>query len=513
MKLNIKRKTLTALALASVLGLGSCHSDLDRRPTNIQTEGYSTPTLLKQSLAKVYGAYGLSGNGDGGDVAGIDEGSSDFLRGYFNLQELSTDEAICSWTDVGLPELHELAWSSSNSFVKGLYYRSLYQIKLASYFIAETNGLSEADLPDLKKSRAEVRFLRAFQYWLMMDVFGNPPFVTEATGVGKVKPAQISRAELFKYVESELLAILPDLAEPRQNEYGRADRAAAWALLSRLYLNAEVYTGSPRYSEAAEYADKVITSGVYSLKPSYESLFLIDGNVGNNETILSINYDGLRGHNYGGTTLLINASTNSDAAAATGKNWGVGGWGGYRATKAFSDLFDKSRDSRYLMGATQEEITDVKEFKQGVWVYKFRNVTSSGAPGQHNTFSDVDFPLFRLAEMYLNYAEAAARGGADATKGLTYLNKVRERAYGNVSGNFTSLQLSNILDERGRELYWEGFRRTDLIRFGQFTSGTKLWPWKGGVAPGRAVADYLSLYPLPSDEVQANPNLKQNVGY
>lgn len=498
----------------STLALGSCHKDLDRLPANqaVSENIYSDPLATKQALAKVYGAFALGGNGDMSDVAGIDEGFSDFLRGYFNLQELPTDEAICAWGDDGIADLNGMTWSSSNPFVKALYYRSLIQIKYASQFLVETAG--KASDKTIAQYRAEARFLRAFQYWVLMDLYGNPPFVTEATGVGSVMPKQITRQDLFKYIESELLAIEPELSAPKTNEYGRADRAAAWALLSRLYLNAEVYTGTEQYAKAAEYADKVITVGGYSLETSYPNLFLTD-NAKNKETILAINYDGIRGNNYGGTTYLINASASGDARKALGKDWGIGdGWGGNRATKALEDLFkDKAQDKRYLMGSTTPEITASNDFKQGVWVYKFRNVSSTGNAGQHGTFSDVDYPLFRLAEMYLNYAEAAARGKADASKGLNYLNTIRQRAYGNANGNYQSLSLDELINERGRELYWEGFRRTDLIRFGRFTGANYVWPFKGGVAAGRAVESHLVLYPLPADDVQANRNLKQNPNY
>lgn len=512
MKLNINKQAIAVLGLGLTLSLASCHSDLDRLPTNDQTAGdiFSDPLATKQALAKVYGAYALTGNGSGGDIQGIDEGSSDFLRNFFNLQELSTDEVITAWTDDGLPDLHNLNWSSSNAFVKGLYYRSLYQVKLASDFLAKTESMSGTDI---SRYRAEARFLRAFQYWVLMDLFANPPFVTESTGVGTVYPQQIKRADLFRYVESELLGILDQLAAPRANEYGRADRAAAWALLARLYLNAGVYTGTPRYGEAAEYAEKVIADGSYSLHPEYRRLFLTDSHLNNPETILSINYDGLKSQNWGGTTFLINSSTNGDAAKALGINWGVGGWGGNRATTALANLFDQANDKRYLMGSKTPDITTVTDFAEGVWVYKFRNVSSADVTGQHSSFSDVDYPLFRLAEMHLIYAEAAARGAADTTKGLRYLNALRERAYGNISGNFTALTLDNIINERARELYWEGFRRTDLIRFSRFTSGDYLWPWKGGVAGGRGVASTFEIYPLPADDVQANTNLTQNTGY
>lgn len=136
--------------------------------------------------------------------------------------------------------------------------------------------------------------------------------------------------------------------------------------------------------------------------------------------------------------------------------------------------------------------------------------------GSTTAFSDVDVPVFRLAEMYLIYAEAVKRGGTgDANLALTYINLLRTRAYGNTSGNITAsdLTLDFILDERARELYWEGHRRTDLVRFEKFTQNSYLWPWKGGVASGTGVQDFKNLYPLPSADLNVNRNLHQNTGY
>ena len=353
-----------------------------------------------------------------------------------------------------------------------------------------------------------------------MDLFGNPPFVDESTPTGKVYPRQISRAELFSYIEKELKAIEGELSTPQAAVYGRANQATAWALLSRLYLNSEVYTGKARYADAAAYAEKVITSGKYSLKSNYAELFMADNDQNNPEVLLSVNYDGQRSQNWGGMTFLINSSTSANAKAATKVNMGVnGGWGGNRGTKGLSDLFTgaETKDKRALItpGASLE-ISDLTKFDEGVYVYKFRNVTSTGANGKHGDHADTDFPLFRLAELYLNYAEAAIRDASvDQAKALDYLNKVRERAYGSNEGNYTALpDLNEMLRERGRELYWEGQRRTDLIRFGKFTSGDYLWPWKGGVAGGKKVDDKYKLYPIPEADRQANPeNIKQHPGY
>ena len=514
------RRSLTVLSLVGALGLSSCVKDLDRFPTNGDTSKtvYSSADKTAQAFAKVYGAFGLTGNGDGGDIAGIDEGASDFVRGLFNLQELPTEMAACAWGDNGVQDLHKHSWSASNEVVGGVYYRSLFQIKLASDFLKQT--ADKANDATIRTYRAEARFLRAYQYWVLMDLFGNPPFVDESTPTGKVYPRQISRAELFSYVEKELKAIEGDLSTPQAAVYGRANQATAWALLSRLYLNSEVYTGKPRYAEAATYAEKVIASGKYSLKSDYAQLFMADNDQNNPEVLLSVNYDGQRSQNWGGMTFLINSSTSANAKAATKVNMGVGdGWGGNRGTKGLWELFKdaETKDKRALItpGASLE-ISDLTKFDEGVYVYKFRNVTSKGANGKNRDHADTDFPLFRLAELYLNYAEAAIRDtSVDKAKALGYLNKVRERAYGSDAGNYKALpDLNEMLRERGRELYWEGQRRTDLIRFGKFVSGDYLWPWKGGVKDGAAVKEIYKLYPIPEADRQANPaNLKQNTGY
>ena len=514
------RRSLTVLSLVGALGLSSCVKDLDRFPTNGDTSKtvYSSADKTAQAFAKVYGAFGLTGNGDGGDIAGIDEGASDFVRGLFNLQELPTEMAACAWGDNGVQDLHKHSWSASNEVVGGVYYRSLFQIKLASDFLKQT--ADKANDATIRTYRAEARFLRAYQYWVLMDLFGNPPFIEQSTPTGKVYPRQISRAELFTRIEEELKAIDGDLSTPQAAVYGRANQATAWALLSRLYLNSEVYTGKARYAEAATYAEKVITSGKYSLKSNYAELFMADNDQNNPEVLLSVNYDGQLSQNWGGMTFLINSSTSANAKAATKVNMGVnGGWGGNRGTKGLWELFKdaEAKDKRALItpGASLE-ISDLTKFDEGVYVYKFRNVTSKGANGKDGDRADSDFPLFRLAELYLNYAEAAIRDtSVDKAKALGYLNKVRERAYGSDAGNYKALpDLNEMLRERGRELYWEGQRRTDLIRFGKFVSGDYLWPWKGGVKDGAAVKEIYKLYPIPEADRQANPaNLKQNTGY
>ncbi|MEO8794484.1 MAG: RagB/SusD family nutrient uptake outer membrane protein [Daejeonella sp.] len=528
MRKNILKATLGLSIVA--LTLTSCEKMLDLQPQNDVTSEvvYSTPEGYQQSLAKVYGSFALTGNSGGGgsaDIAGLDEGSNaDFLRTFWKAQELSTDEAVIAWGDAGVQDFHNMNWTSDNPFLKGLYYRSLYQITLVNEFLRQSaddklasRGISGPQAEEIRHNRAEVRFLRAFQYWVLLDLYGNPPFITEDDLIGGPAPKQISRADLFTYIESELKAIETELpATKTADYYGRVNSYAADALLARLYLNAKTYTGTERNNDAVTYSKKVIDGG-YSLISKYSNLLANDNNINNTESIFTINYDGAKTQLYGGTTFLTHASIGGSMNAS---DYGVDyAWAGLRTTKALVDLFpneDGSTDKRaqFFTNGQSKEINSLSTFTDGYAVTKFKNKNSAGVSGVNATFVDSDFPLFRLSEMYLIYAEATLRGGAgNAATALTYFNNIRTRAYGNASGNVASLNLDLILDERARELYWEGHRRTDLIRYGKFVSGSYLWPWKGGVKAGKSVEDFRKLFPLPASDVAANPNLTQNSGY
>ena len=522
-------------AVFGLILIQSCTKKLDLQPTNDVTSEivYATAAGYKQVLAKVYGSFALTGNigpanpvAQGGDVQGIDEGFSDFYRLFWKAQELSTDEAVITWGDVGIQDFHNMNWTSNNSFLTGLYYRCLYQITLCNEFIRQSaddklseRGISGADADDIHQYAREARFLRAFQYWVLMDLYGNPPFATEATTIGGAPPLRATSSEVFNYVESELKAIEANMPAPRSNEYGRADQGAVWALLARLYLNAEVYTGAAKYTDAITYSKKVIDAG-HTLISDYTWLMRADNHQNTSEFIFSINYDGLHTQGYGGTTFLTHACVGGSMPAGS---FGIaGGWSGLRATKNLPNLFPDltgTADKRSLFYTSGQnlEINNLTAFTDGLGVTKYRNITRTGANGSSQDFSDVDMPLFRLSEMYLIYVESVLRGGTggDGASAVGYINAIRTRAYTNTSGNISSSQLTLdfILDERARELYWEGFRRTDLIRYNKFVEGTYLWPWKGGVGSGTGVSVNRKIYPIPSRDINANLNLIQNPGY
>ena len=525
------------------LSLSACMKDLDQEPIDpdsfTEKDVFKNATEAKGALAKIYASLSLTGqkgpSGDG-DIAGADEGSTGYTRMQFYLQVASTDEAIIRWSDAGVPDFHNMSWTPANTFNNAYYNRLGQQIAFANSFIDNAQAL--ASDPEVGYYIAEARFIRAYAYYNVIDAFGKAPLVTSSKA--DLKPAQNTRAELFNFVESELKDLEGKLKAARANEYGRVDVVAAQALLARLYLNAKVYIGQDKYTDCITYAKKVIASS-YSLNTTdannngtaYDELFLADNNSNGaqNEFIFLASFDGLNTKTFGGTAFIIHGATGGNMnASSLGIN---DGWSGLTAPKEFVNKFEVSarnsnneptawKDKRamfYTDGQTYEN-TDLKDFtKSGYAITKFKNITSTGAAGKdpEKKFPDTDLPLIRLAEVYLTYAEAVLRGGTggDRATALGYINQLRSRAYGNASGNIadSDLTLDFILDERARELYWEGLRRTDLIRYGKFTGGAYLWSFKGGAASGVAVPDYRNLYPIPQDARTANDNLTQNTGY
>jgi hypothetical protein len=551
----MKRNSIKIMLTAGLIGLSisSCKKNLILTPNDevTQAQVFSTPAGITQAMAKVYGSFALTGN-DGGsgapDIQGIDEGTSDFFREYWDMQDLTTDEPVYTWNDPGIYDMQNDVWSATNVNVEGLYDRSLYQITLVNNFLQQTTatnmskyGISGANLTTINYFRAEARFLRAYQYWVLMDVYGNPPFVTENTVLGSGYPPQISRKALYAYVVSELKAIDPLMVKPLQNQYGRADEGAVWALLARVYLNAGVYTGTPDYTDAITYASKVIGAG-YTLVPHFTQLFLADnhlcagvqggGIASESEFIFTINYNGVHTQGYGGLQYLTHGG---GVGSMPSDSLGIGsGYDELRAKQNIPNLFptppytdgthwpnNGNADTRaeFWYPGQQLDVASQPTEADGLGVTKFRDVTRTGGQGNSETYSDIDLPVFRLPEMYLIYAESVLQGGSggSAAQALTYINDIRTRAYGgSTAGNITSggLTLQFILDERGREFFWEGFRRTDLIRInGQFISSSYGWPFKGGVASGTGLPSYRNLMPIPESDLSANPNLKQNTGY
>lgn len=524
---NIGRRVgVAVVALFVGLGMSACTDPLvEPKSTVTGVNVFDDPAAYRSFLAKLYAGLAVSGQqgpAGEGDIEGIDEGFGQYIRGFWQLQELPTDEAVIGWGDAGLPEIVTAQWASSNQFIEAMYYRIFYQIALVNEFMRETTdaklsdrGVSDALRADIQQYRAEARFLRALSYWHGMDFFADIPLVTEDFTIGATPPEQATRAEIFDFIESELNAIRNQLPATGMAQYGRADQGALSMLLAKLYLNAEAYGMGDRYADALIEAENVI-AGPYELDDNYQDVFLADNHT-SPELVFAVPFDGQRTQTWGGTTFLMAAAITGTMVA---EEYGTTEkWYGLRTTPEIVNLFENGADGPdersdiFYTDGQSLEVTSLGDGSAGYAFPKYRNVTSAGVPGSHSTHPDTDFPMFRLADAYLMYAEAHLRGGGGSEAlALDYVNAIRERAYGDTGGNITAaeLTLDFIIDERARELIWEAHRRTDLIRFGLFTGAEYLWSWKGGVQSGTSIAECRALYPIPATEMLSNPNLSPN---
>ena len=329
----------------------SCHDDLIQNPTDpdlfTEVDVYKTTEDALGALAKVYSSLALTGQqGPAGnadiDPSIIDEGTSQFTRLLYTLNELTTDNAVVAWGDPGLPNIHEMSWGVNNVYIKGMYFRLSQVVSFANSFIENANAMGSSD-SRVAEYIAEARFIRAFAYSQLMDLFANVPLVTQ---ISFGLPEQSNRQEIFSFVEQELLELESLLPASGSNEYGRVDQVAASALLTRIYLNAEVYIGQNRYADVISKADAVMGS-TYAINTNdannngtaYDELFLADNhmNSAQNEFIFTLVYDGLNSQTWAGNTFLVHAAVGGSMNPA---DFGInGGWFGTRTTKALVEKF------------------------------------------------------------------------------------------------------------------------------------------------------------------------------
>lgn len=552
------KNILPVAAIALTAGLSSCVGDLDVTPIDPST--VMTPSE-PELYTKCYANMALAGQGGANgdcDIDGLDGGTTGFVRQLFNANELTTDESICAWGDTGIPAFNYNQWDASHPMLKGFYYRLYAGITYCNHYLDVCKGMDAT-------REAEVRFLRCLYYSYLMDCWGNVPF---ALALSSESPHVISRADLFNWIEAEILGkeitvnalddkelvlattttdgilakLLPSKVRMEgQDEYGRADQDAARLLLARLYLNAEVYTGKARWAEAKQYAQEVM-NGAHKLWTSskngwsaYQMLFMGDNgtNGAAQEAILPLIQDGKATTSWGTTLFLMASTWKADMDVDVNYNT-TEFWAGNRARSQFiakffpngdapqvtiSEMAKAAGDDRALFHGADRELVVTKpgEYTSGYAVGKFRNSYTDGSQGHSSQFIDADFFLMRSAEAYLILAEADARlnNGATTAEGTAAIDAIRGRANATVAVATHSYTLAQIIDERARELYYEGFRRTDLIRNGLFNTAEYLWDWKGGAQNGSSFSSNLNVFAIPDDDMLTNPNLKglQNPGY
>ena len=521
------KKIYFCILVVSVFLLTSCEKDLDQYPNTESTSEsvYTTVANYQSVLAKLYTSFVTTGQERGGGDADLSSNSGqDYMRCFFNLQECGTDEVASTWLEGDkVTDLTYLSWDANDPWVSDMYYRIYYTIALCNEFLRNATdekiaGFTEDEQGAIVHYRAEARFLRALAYYHALDLFRNIPFVTEADPVGAYAPPRYDAQQVFDYIESELKDIDPDLLSSSETEYGRASKAAAWTLLAKLYLNAEVYTGTDHYTDCISYCNKVISEGGFSLESDYKKLFNAENNNRTNEIIFPLPVDAENTVSWGSTTYIICGEVSNTSDDQNPDDYGVtSGWGMFRVRGELPALYDDTDGRRLFFTEGQTQYLDeIDNQSYGYFMSKWTNLTDAGEAASNTVDGGVntDFPLFRLADVYLMLAESVTRGGSGSSSAtaLALVNELRARAYGDnyeTSGKLAAADLTTdfILNERARELSWEGTRRTDLIRYGKFTTDSYLWQWKGGVKDGRAVDSKYNFYPIPTSDLTANPNL------
>ena len=542
---------MCAAVLLMLSGLSSCINDLDVEPIDPSLQSDVTPEQLFNKCYSVFATSGNNGGDDNVDVDGLDGGFQHKYRQMWNSNELTTDEAICGWGDEGIPSYCHNTYDASHPMLRGYYYGLCIGITFCNQYLQVFSDYNPT-------MTAEVRFLRAFQFYLLTDAFGNIPFATTISGEN---PEQYTRAQVCEFIEKELKAITGEddtdnatvLNDPKPKKYGeagygRVDKAAAWMLLSRIYLNSEVYTGTPRWQEAADYAKKVMDSA-YKLHTvgydangrqftAYQMLFMGDNSKTDAayEAVFPVIQNGTRTTSWGGTDFLICSTADADMHPNRYDETEVNGlynnsaWSGNRARPELVRLFFPNDDApsghAYDIAEIAEDdralfetegrylnVDDESNFKYGYAVAKFNNFMCDGSKGSDITFPDTHLFYMRVAEAYLTYAEALTRMNGDVApaEAVAAINAIRGRAHALQRNRYT---LDQILDEWGREFYFEGRRRVDLIRFNKFGGDTGYeWQWKGGVYAGRDFEAFRNVFAIPTDDLIANSKLTQNPGY
>ncbi len=533
----------------AALAVSACVGDLDTLPLN-RTEPVSEYVYGASEEAYLAGLgrlYFQFVSNDLTDLQQMDGGASELVRAFWSVQETTADAAKCSWeNDAWVRALNTNTWSEvQNDAVYAVYVRTLQGVAFVNEYLRQTTperlsarGVPAALAARIDGYRAEARFIRAYLYWMALDCFGSVPFTTENSPFGGTYfPEQASRAAIFDFCVSELEYLRSDgsaMPAPRSG-YPRADKGSAAGLLARMYLNSKVYAGVEGWAEAKAVCEDIFDMG-YVLCQDYAALFR--GDNGENpsargEMLWAVDYNAEKTQSYGGTSYILSATlASTDVTDESRPNGQRNGWAGLRVPyeyvsgyfdvsgqdyeTGYYEVADKRGEMFYIKGRRESMDGALYSFMNGWSCLKFNNIPhdmteESFLPvAAAKSFSDVDFPMIRLGEIYLIYAEACMNLG-ESGAAMPFVRALAERAGVGAPAEITA---EFLVAERARELMWEAHRRTDLIRFGLYNTGDYLWPYKGGDSfAGQSFPSYRNLFPIPPTELATNNRLIQNPGY
>ena len=553
----MKTKYIVAAVLGAMLTLSSCVKDLDALPLNetdvtSETAYNDTVQSYLTGLAKLYNTMSSH---EVSYVTVNDAGASQITRAFFVCQEATTDACKVAWgNDSWTRAMNTNTWTDAdNDAVFGVFFRSIQSISFCNEFLRQTTDekLDARGVPSdvkakVQEFRAEARVIRAWYYWMAMDVFGAVPFATEKDKVGIEAPKQASSDKIYEYIVEELEDLASDssaLPAARTN-YPRVDKGTALGLLARIYLNAETYKGEAEWLKAKQTCERIYGLG-YTLCDNYAHLFRGDNGENPeaiNEFLFAIPFDNKNQQSYGGTTVLTaGAIATTDITAEGSVNGNSAGWGGPRIDGDYVERFFNVRNANFETGEYECDDNrgkmflikgrlgegkmptndEVYNFQYGWSCIKFNDIPADPVKASKytdiNTFSNIDLPVIRLGEIHLIYAEACVRLGQDVALAQAKMDELAARtgvAALELPQSWSNEARDMFVAERARELMWESCRRTDLIRYDLFCSAEYIWPFKGGESRvGSAFPEYKKLFAIPSKQLEANPNLHNPEGY
>lgn len=496
-----------ALLTIAAFSLGGCTKLDEEQFGSLSPDTYYKTE--KEALSSVVGVYQLLSQ-----VVHIGD--------PWRIAEFGTDEFIVpgrasgGWFDQNNMDIMLHQVTPTNATTARAWRNIFQEIGTANAVLESLEASPNKD--NLKGVIAETKALRAYGYFYAMDFWGNVPIVTVARIDPNNLPTTNSRAEVFQFIESEMLKAVEDLPSVTEvnkvNYYPRFTKEAIYAALATMYLNAEVYTGTPQWEKAIEMSNKIINTNAYGLENDVVDNFRSTSQVSSNELISSFSVDPTK--NAGGNQFILYAQHALDKKKYNLPFIPAHGYSTFQEAVDRYENQDNRKDlleygpQTYLDGTPlryddgqQLVLVPVKDLisAEDDEGYKVLKYTPVGASWQGFN-GDNDLVLIRYADVLLMKAEALFRIG-NTIDALLLVNQVRERSD---ASPLNSLTIKDIENERAREFIWEGHRRRDMIRFGSYFTGT----WKFKTTQTEA---FRKIYPIPAEQITANPKLVQNQGY